>query len=82
MTGTKKIASEWCSCMSDKKDDTIMLATRNCDSLAELKLEMMVKDKWKEVQEKQLSIDTLREYKLSVHMEYYKMTEKCRKSHD
>jgi len=39
----------------------------------------LVKDKWKEVQEKQLSIDTMRAFKLSLHMEYYKMTEKCRK---
>ena len=44
-----------------------------------MNLELMVKEKWKEVQEKQLPIDTMRAYKLSIHMEYYKMTEKCRK---
>ena len=50
-----------------------------CDSIAEVNLELMVKDKWKEVQEKQLPIDTMMAFKLSLHMEYYKMTEKCRK---
>lgn len=80
--GTKKIASEWCSCMGDLEDDTSKVASKRCDSLAEVQLEMMVKDKWKEVQEKQLPIDTLMQFKLSLHMQYYKMTEKCRKTEE
>ncbi|MFM7544181.1 MAG: hypothetical protein ACKO5I_06085 [Ignavibacteria bacterium] len=76
VTGTKKIAGEWCSCM---KDSDAEQSAKSCDSIAEMNLELMVKEKWKEVQEKQLPIDTMRAYKLSIHMEYYKMTEKCRK---
>ncbi|MEY3313206.1 MAG: hypothetical protein ACK5F4_07270 [Ignavibacteria bacterium] len=76
VTGTKKVAAEWCSCM---KDSDAEQSAKSCDSIAEMNLELMVKEKWKEVQEKQLPIDTMRAYKLSIHMEYYKMTEKCRK---
>ncbi|MFZ9761213.1 MAG: hypothetical protein ACO323_05670 [Candidatus Kapaibacteriota bacterium] len=75
-TGTKKIANEWCSCMKNSEAES---SGKACDSIAEVNLELLVKDKWKEVQEKQLSIDTMRAFKLSLHMEYYKMTEKCRK---
>ena len=75
----KKIANEWCSCIGDLDDNTPKIASKQCDSLAEVQLELIIKDKWKEVQEKKLSIDTMIAFKLSIHMEYYKMTEKCRK---
>lgn len=78
--GTKKIANEWCSCIGDLDDNTSETASKQCDSLAEVQLESVIKAKWKEVEEKKLSIDTMRAFKLSIHMEYYKMTEKCRKS--
>lgn len=80
--GTKKIANEWCSCMGELDGDTSKVASKRCDSLAEMQLELMVKDKWREVQEKQLPIDSMRQFKLSLHMEYYKMTEKCRKTEE
>ncbi len=76
VTGTQKVATEWCSCMKDVDAEQ---SSKSCDSIAEMNLELMVKEKWKEVQEKQLPNDTMRAYKLSIHMEYYKMTEKCRK---
>jgi hypothetical protein len=63
-------------------DNTPKIASKQCDSLAELQLELIVQDKWREVEEKKLSIDTIRAFKLSLHMEYYKMTEKCRKSQE
>ena len=77
--GTKKVANEWCSCIGDLDDNTPKIASKQCDSLAEVQLELIIKDKWKEVQEKKLSIDTMIAFKLSIHMEYYKMTVKCRK---
>jgi hypothetical protein len=78
--GTRKIANEWCSCIGDLDENTPKIASKQCDSLAEAQLELIVQDKWREVEEKKLSIDTIRAFKLSLHMEYYKMTEKCRKS--
>ena len=80
--GTRKIANEWCSCIGDLDENTPKIASKQCDSLAEAQLELIVQDKWREVEEKKLSIDTIRAFKLSLHMEYYKMTEKCRKSQE
>lgn len=75
---TQQIANNYCDCV-EAAEETNGFVNR-CDSVAESNLELLMKKKWEEVNLKKLPIDSMRTFKLSLHMEYWKMTEKCRKS--
>ena len=75
---TQQIANNYCDCV-EAAEETNGFVNR-CDSVAESNLELLMKKKWEEVSLKKLPIDSMRTFKLSLHMEYWKMTEKCRKS--
>lgn len=72
---TKKIASSWCDCIKSAENDPVAL--RDCDALATKDMNVMFMKKWKEVEEKKISMDTLKEYKLSMDKEMFKLTEEC-----
>jgi|694.fasta_scaffold55658_2 hypothetical protein len=72
---TKKIASSWCDCIKSAENDPVAL--RDCDALATKDMNVIFMKKWKEVEEKKISMDTLKEYKLSMDKEMFKLTEEC-----
>jgi hypothetical protein len=72
---TKKIASSWCDCIKSAENDPVAL--KDCDALAIKDMNLIFMKKWKEVEEKKISMDTLKEYKMSMDKEMFKLTEEC-----
>jgi hypothetical protein len=72
---TKKIASSWCDCIKSAENDPVAL--KDCDALAIKDMNVIFMKKWKEIEEKKISMDTLKEYKLSMDKEMFKLTEEC-----
>lgn len=72
---TKKIAASWCDCIKSVENEPVAL--KDCDALAIKDMNVIFMKKWKEIEEKNISMDTLKEYKLSMDKEMFKLTEEC-----
>lgn len=72
---TKKIASSWCDCIKSAENDPVAL--KDCDALAIKDMNVIFMKKWKEIEDNKTSMDTLKDYKLSMDKEMFKLTEDC-----
>lgn len=72
---TTKIASSWCDCIKSAENDPVAL--KDCDALAIKDMNVIFMKKWKEIEDNKISMDTLKEYKLSMDKEMFKLTEDC-----
>lgn len=80
ITGPKKIASEWCDCMKDSGEIKTDQSKKFCDSIAEVSLDLILREKMRQAQEKQFPLDSVREFLHSTHMEYHNLIENCKKN--
>lgn len=80
ITGPKKIASEWCDCMKGSDENKTDRSKKICDSIAEESINLMVREKMRQAQEKQFPMDSVKDLMYSSHVEYYDFIGKCRKN--
>jgi hypothetical protein len=75
-SGAASNANTWCDCIKTAGVDSAKL--RKCDQMASEYIKVLLTEKWKEIQNKGLSPDSMEKYTKLYHEEMLMRTTKCR----